>query len=93
MAGSELRRRLAGLPAPEAQRMLTGLVTELAAAALRRPPGEPVAADGTFFETGLRLADRGGAAQPAESPRPAWRCRRRWLFDYPTPGRARPRTC
>ncbi|WP_275937222.1 type I polyketide synthase, partial [Streptosporangium subroseum] len=83
-AGSELRRRLAGLPAPEAQRMLTGLVTELAAAALRRPPGEPVAADGTFFETGFdsltavelhsRLVAATGLALPVTL-----------AFDYPTP--------
>ena len=83
-AGSELRRRLAGLPASEAQRMLTGLVTELAAAALRRPPGEPVAADGTFFETGFdsltavelrsRLVAATGLALPVTL-----------AFDYPTP--------
>ncbi|WP_307848856.1 type I polyketide synthase, partial [Microbispora oryzae] len=83
-AGTELRQRLAGLPEPEAQRMLTGLVTELAAAALRRPAGETVAADGTFFETGLdsltavelhgRLTAATGLALPVTL-----------AFDYPTP--------
>ncbi|MEV4296121.1 type I polyketide synthase, partial [Microbispora rosea] len=84
MAGSELRRSLSGLPVQEAQQMLTGLVTELAATALRRPAGEPVAADGTFFETGFdsltavelhgRLTAATGLALPVTL-----------AFDYPTP--------
>ncbi|MEE1825227.1 SDR family NAD(P)-dependent oxidoreductase, partial [Streptomyces sp. BE20] len=83
-AGPELRSRLAALPAPEAQQVLTGLVTELAAAALRRPADEPVAAHGTFFETGFdsltavelhsRLTAATGLALPVTL-----------AFDYPTP--------
>ncbi|WP_374704548.1 beta-ketoacyl synthase N-terminal-like domain-containing protein, partial [Streptomyces sp. NL15-2K] len=83
-AGAELRRRLADLSAPEGQHLLTGLVTELAAAALRRPADEPVAADGTFFETGFdsltavelhsRLTAATGLALPVTL-----------AFDHPTP--------
>ncbi|WP_275412921.1 type I polyketide synthase, partial [Actinoplanes palleronii] len=85
MTGSnELRDRLATLAPADARRMLTDLVTELAAAALRRPAGEPVAAGGTFFESGFdsltavelhsRLTAATGLALPVTL-----------AFDHPTP--------
>ncbi|WP_444978676.1 SDR family NAD(P)-dependent oxidoreductase, partial [Actinoplanes derwentensis] len=85
MSSSEdFTARLAGLPAAGARRVLTDLVTGLAAAALRRPAGEPVAADGTFFENGFdsltavelhsRLTAATGLALPVTL-----------AFDYPTP--------
>ncbi|MFE7560010.1 SDR family NAD(P)-dependent oxidoreductase, partial [Kitasatospora sp. NPDC057500] len=82
--GPDLRRRLADLPVPEARQLLTDLVTELAAAALRRPADEPVPAHGTFFETGFdsltavelhgRLTAATGLALPVTL-----------AFDHPTP--------
>ncbi|RGC65728.1 Erythronolide synthase, modules 1 and 2 [Micromonospora sp. MW-13] len=84
-AHSPLRARLAGLAAPDRRRVLLDLVRVHAAAVLRLPSAEALAADRSFREIGFdslsavemrnRLAEAVGETLPATL-----------VFDRPTPG-------